>query len=60
MGNHASEPLDDDEATGSEPSAVPVIAVTGWFGEHREVCLEFAGTRYRLRITRRNKLILQK
>jgi hemin uptake protein HemP len=30
------------------------------FGQRREVCLELDGVRYRLRITRRNKLILQK
>jgi hemin uptake protein HemP len=26
----------------------------------KEVCIEHAGVRYRLRVTRRNKLILQK
>lgn len=30
------------------------------FGEQREVVIEHEGVRYRLRITRRNKLILQK
>jgi hemin uptake protein HemP len=38
----------------------PVIDVSRLFGERRELCLELDGVRYRLRITRRNKLILQK
>ena len=42
------------------PSDSPVIQVTDWFRDRREVWLELDGVRYRLRITRRNKLILQK
>jgi hemin uptake protein HemP len=42
-----------------EPKA-PVIDVAEWFGDRREIWLELDGVRYRLRITRRNKLILQK
>ena len=38
----------------------PVIDVADWFRDCREVCLQLDGVRYRLRITRRNKLILQK
>ena len=38
----------------------PVVDVTRWFGDRREIVLELEGVRYRLRITRRNKLILQK
>jgi hemin uptake protein HemP len=30
------------------------------FGDAREICIELDGVRYRLRITRRNRLILQK
>lgn len=30
------------------------------FQGRREVCIDFEGVQYRLRITRRNKLILQK
>lgn len=30
------------------------------FGDRREIWIELEGVRYRLRITRRNKLILQK
>ena len=43
-----------------EPIEDSVIDVTQWFTERREVCLELDGVRYRLRLTRRNKLILQK
>lgn len=42
-----------------EPDA-PIIDVADWFRDRREVCLELDGVRYRLRVTRRNKLILQK
>lgn len=41
-------------------SDTPVVQVEDWFGDRREVWLELDGVRYRLRITRRNKLILQK
>ncbi len=37
-----------------------VIRADQLFGQEREICIEHAGERYRLRITRRNKLILQK
>jgi len=43
-----------------EAESVPVIDVAKWFGDHREVWLELDGVRYRLRMTRRKKLILQK
>lgn len=45
---------------GVEPPSVPVINAQELFRGRREVVLEHAGVRYRLRITRRNKLILQK
>jgi hemin uptake protein HemP len=38
----------------------PVVRAEELFQGHREICLEHAGKRYRRRITRRNKLILQK
>jgi hemin uptake protein HemP len=42
-------------------ASTPVVLDTRQlFGEKREVWIEHAGVRYRLRITRRNKLILQK
>jgi len=54
------EARDNDEPVHPPPEDMPVIDVAEWFGERREVCLELDGVRYRLRITRRNKLILQK
>ena len=48
----------DDAA--EQTADAPVIQVADWFGDRREVWLELDGVRYRLRITRRNKLILQK
>lgn len=41
--------------------AVPVVKARDLFvGGGREILIEHEGVRYRLRITRRNKLILQK
>lgn len=40
--------------------APPEVAAETLFGEHREIVLIHEGERYRLRITRRGKLILQK
>jgi hemin uptake protein HemP len=37
-----------------------VIPAEQIFGDRREVWIEYHGERYRLRITRRGKLILQK
>ena len=56
---------DDDPAPEAteleEPTkATPVIAARDLFRESREIWIEHDGVRYRLRITRRNKLILQK
>lgn len=45
-----------------EPEAGPerVLRAEELFGNRREVWIELDGVRYRLRITRRGKLILQK
>lgn len=54
---------DDEHDEPSEPEEAGlgrIIDVSEWFGERREIVLELDGVRYRLRITRRNKLILQK
>jgi hemin uptake protein HemP len=51
---------DEPEDRDGEESDALVIDVATWFGDRREICLELDGVRYRLRITRRNKLILQK
>jgi hemin uptake protein HemP len=50
----------EDAERPDDNTDAPVIQVGDWFGDRREVWLELDGVRYRLRITRRNKLILQK
>ena len=47
----------EDRAQGDE---LPIVHVSDLFGDRREIYLELDGVLYRLRITRRNKLILQK
>ncbi len=45
------------------PEAMPCVVVVQakqLFGERREIVIEYEGERYKLRITRRGKLILQK
>ena len=49
---------DDDEAHVNEVSRV--VRAEELFDGKREVCIELDGVRYKLRITRRGKLILQK
>jgi hemin uptake protein HemP len=45
----------------SEPILLPTtFDASQLFAGQREIWIEHAGVRYRLRITRRNKLILQK
>jgi hemin uptake protein HemP len=46
------------EVGGTEPQRV--LRAEELFGDQREVWIELDGVRYRLRITRRGKLILQK
>jgi hemin uptake protein HemP len=53
--DHRPEP-----GPGPQPAAPPAIDAREIFRGAREVWIEHAGVRYRLRITRRNKLILQK
>ena len=52
----------EHEQAGDAPTPDPprVVDARQLFGDEREVWIEHAGVRYRLRITRRNKLILQK
>jgi hemin uptake protein HemP len=45
---------------GSDSKPEPVVFARELFGDRREIWIEHEGIRYRLRITRRNKLILQK
>ena len=52
---------DDDRDDPPAPSGeVRVVRTAELFGDGREVWIEHDGVRYRLRITRRGKLILQK
>lgn len=41
-------------------NAERIVRAEQLFAGGKEVCIELAGVRYRLRITRRGKLILQK
>lgn len=41
-------------------AAPRIVRAEDLFGNDREICIEYEGVRYRLRITRRGKLILQK
>lgn len=50
----------DDEDSAAAERELKVVDVQQLFGDDREICLELEGIKYRLRITRRNKLILQK
>ena len=51
----------DDTNTETPPGVDPVvIPAEQLFGDKREVWIDHNGERYRLRITRRGKLILQK
>ncbi|VTT99730.1 : hemP [Gemmataceae bacterium] len=52
------EPDEPAEPSGDEPRKV--VRAEELFGEEREIWIEHDGVRYRLRITRRGKLILQK
>jgi hemin uptake protein HemP len=49
-----------ESGSGPQPAAPQAIDARQLFRGAREVWIEHAGVRYRLRITRRNKLILQK
>ena len=51
---------DDGDADDSTDRPAPVVDAKKLFGTHREIVIDHAGDQYRLRITRRGKLILQK
>ncbi len=51
---------DDELPDEPEPVGERVLRAEDLFGDRREVWIELDGVRYRLRITRRGKLILQK
>ena len=54
--------MDAEQAPKGEPAPrdEKVVAAGELFGDRREIVIEHDGERYRLRITRRGKLILQK
>jgi hemin uptake protein HemP len=54
------EKLAQPQPPSSPPVPPRVLDAQHLFGSQREVVIEHQGVRYRLRITRRNKLILQK
>ena len=56
--SEAKPPTPPPDKPGSP--AVPVLDARQLFRGAREIWIEHDGVRYRLRITRRNKLILQK
>ena len=58
MGNDLPE--NDQVEEPGEAGLERVVRAEELFGDRREVWIELDGVRYRLRITRRGKLILQK
>ncbi|HWG47200.1 MAG TPA: hemin uptake protein HemP [Gemmataceae bacterium] len=55
------EDRDGEQAQEGAKSPTPrVVRAEELFHGEQEICIEHDGNRYRLRITRRNKLILQK
>jgi hemin uptake protein HemP len=54
------QPKADERAEPSAGESQRVLRAEELFGDRREVWIELDGVRYRLRITRRGKLILQK
>ena len=52
--------MERDQEAEKEVEPERVLRAEELFGDRREVWIELDGVRYRLRITRRGKLILQK
>ena len=55
-----TEPDNDDREDDKAEEPLRVLKADELFAGRREVWIELDGVRYRLRITRRGKLILQK
>jgi hemin uptake protein HemP len=51
---------ENEAAPNADQAPVRIVRAEELFGDDREVWIELDGVRYRLRITRRGKLILQK
>ena len=61
MNEPAKPPPDDATPPIEKSDHLPrVVSTQEIFAGEREICIEHEGEIYRLRITRRNKLILQK
>ena len=54
------QPKPDERPNPPTGESERVVRAEELFGDRREVWIELDGVRYRLRITRRGKLILQK
>jgi hemin uptake protein HemP len=59
MAENQSRP-EQERKNEERPDQARIIDSADLFQDRREVYIEHEGVRYRLRITRRNKLILQK
>ena len=57
---HASQEKARKQEAAENPAPESVLRAEELFQGRREIWIELEGVRYRLRITRRNKLILQK
>jgi len=55
-----NEPVVKPEAEVRREAQPPILSAERLFQGTREVWIDLEGVRYRLRITRRNRLILQK
>ena len=60
MTDRPQSPRTDGAAEPLRPPPARIVAAQELFAGAREICIEHGGVHYRLRITRRNKLILQK
>lgn len=58
--NDPEKPAQQPAPASAETETIPVVDARQLFRGAREVWIEHDGERYRLRLTRRNKLILQK
>ncbi|QJW97494.1 hemin uptake protein HemP [Frigoriglobus tundricola] len=56
----SEDEAENEERAAPEDEAPRLLSADELFAGKREVWIELDGTRYRLRITRRGKLILQK
>jgi hemin uptake protein HemP len=58
----SDQELDNETDVQQESSETPpvILGTEALFGDLKEIWIEHNGERYRLRITRKNKLILQK